>query len=944
MKTKFLVFSILFILTLWAKTSYGQCDAEFTLAPLNFCTEFDTMHVVNNSVGTGLTYLWEFDGQTFTDFEPNIVGYDDGIYWIYLTVTNGSCTNTDSIKVNIYGTPTCDLGNDTTICDGNAIQLFGGVGSGFYWNGVWSENSTHLVSLPGTYTLQLDDGRCVNYDTITVFEGTSPDPIHLGNDTTLCVGETTILDANPANVYIWNTGANTQTIEVNQAGTYNVITYNDSLGDCSSSDEIVITYDATNPPDLGDDIETCGDTILFVPNPESFISKLWSTGETTDTINVSTSNQYSIETINMNNCPGWDTIQVACNLHPETNLANDTTVVEGTTIALTPNSIFGVEPISDASGIEFNKTTKNVDVTNDFTLGIIVNPSAESFNYYGGLISRGNGSQVNQMDFIWFLKPDHTFELQLRNGTDSVIITSTSTLEIGVDYVLSATISSTNGIKLYANGLNVASTTKTITISDLGGSLNILRTFNEQYNPTLGHCSAKNAVFTGAFVWNSVLSQSDITNWQNNTSILPQSGNLTLELWFKDNKGNKVINNVDGSIGYVYDLKKWKGNFPFSNHHNTYQSISWDIGSSDYGIDFLASTTTDIHITVSNEHNCYVTDSIKITVEDSVYTNPNQANIYYQGGTPVNGGFVKLWKINSQGHKKLIGLFDIINGVVNFGELDAGVYALHLIGITGYKSFFYEDANNIQGADLIVLDNGNYIDLNIEIPVAPPNKNNQSKEVKEVTGTVSGYLSYAPTGKGKGIWKSGSPNKENPIPFEVVEVNLQSTSPLNTLDEITFYQTFMAGVSNETGYYEINNVPLGDYVVYPNISKYDSIIVDPYEVTITSTDTVFEDLNYEVDSVSGAGTGNGTTQVTDVINNDDIRIYPNPTNNYITIDLSSYKDAKIRIYNLMGMKIYENKIKKTNKTKINLSFAPRGVYLLQILTDNGTYSRKIMLE
>lgn len=63
--------------------------------------------------------------------------------------------------------------------------------------------------------------------------------VDLGNDTTICVDEILILDAGDGSSFVWNTGALTQTIEIDTAGTYWVEVTN-ATG-CTDFDDVEVT-------------------------------------------------------------------------------------------------------------------------------------------------------------------------------------------------------------------------------------------------------------------------------------------------------------------------------------------------------------------------------------------------------------------------------------------------------------------------------------------------------------------------------------------------------------------------------------------------------------------------------------------------------------------------------------------------------------------------------
>lgn len=78
---------------------------------------------------------------------------------------------------------------------------------------------------------------------------------------------------------------------------------------------------------------------------------------------------------------------------------------------------------------------------------------------------------------------------------------------------------------------------------------------------------------------------------------------------------------------------------------------------------------------------------------------------------------------------------------------------------------------------------------------------------------------------------------------------------------------------------------------------------------------------------------------------DDINIYPNPTNNQITVDLGTApsKNTTLEVMDLVG-KVLHNQILTTTKTTINLSNYSQGVYLVKITNDRGNKVYKVIKE
>ena len=77
------------------------------------------------------------------------------------------------------------------------------------------------------------------------------------------------------------------------------------------------------------------------------------------------------------------------------------------------------------------------------------------------------------------------------------------------------------------------------------------------------------------------------------------------------------------------------------------------------------------------------------------------------------------------------------------------------------------------------------------------------------------------------------------------------------------------------------------------------------------------------------------------INEDNINIYPNPTNSelFVTCSKSTIYWKELEIYNMIGVKLYETKSSE-NKLIIDVKTWPRGVYFICIKSDNNIHTKK----
>ena len=160
---------------------------------------------------------------------------NSGNYWVKVTNSNG-CIGIDTINLTFSSFLNVNIGKDTTICFGDTILLNAGlIGSIYQWNN-GAQTQTINVWTSGVYWVQVINGNCNNSDTININVVQHP-VINLGNDTVMCPGDLIILDAGLGYNYLWSTGSNQSSINVNMPGKYSVIVSN---GGCKAIDEIKI--------------------------------------------------------------------------------------------------------------------------------------------------------------------------------------------------------------------------------------------------------------------------------------------------------------------------------------------------------------------------------------------------------------------------------------------------------------------------------------------------------------------------------------------------------------------------------------------------------------------------------------------------------------------------------------------------------------------------------
>jgi gliding motility-associated-like protein len=270
----------------------------------------------------GSSYLWS-TGATSRTLDVNAAG----TYWV--KVMNKQCAKYDTVVVKYIPMPHVDLGKDTTVCKGATVLLDAGNASSSHLWSTGDTTRTILVTRPGTYWAQANNGKCSHRDSIVV--NYISIVVDLGNDQTLCQATPYVLDAkNPsADAYLWSTGETTQKITVTTKGKYWVQV---RVKQCYESDTVNINYLLLDKVHLGKDTLLCAGQKITLDIGNPGLQHLWNTSDTTQTLVVSRAGAYIGTALN-GKCTEKDTINVGY-INFKLNLGHDTTVCEGMAVPL----------------------------------------------------------------------------------------------------------------------------------------------------------------------------------------------------------------------------------------------------------------------------------------------------------------------------------------------------------------------------------------------------------------------------------------------------------------------------------------------------------------------------------------------------------------------------------------------------------------------------------
>ncbi len=317
----------------WVTMTNGVCTVSDSISiqfvpPPDVSLGNDTIicsgqQVTLDAGNAGALFLWS-NGATTQTISVSATGY------YVVSVSLAGCTDDDSLQLTVQLPPPVFLGNDTTLCTGEQLALGASVAG---YQNLWSNGSTlnsMTVTSAGTYWVQLDDGICNITDSINVnFD--IPPVVSVGNDTTLCEGQSLTLDAGvPAAAYLWSTGATTQSISVTLNGTYVIEV---TKGACRAGDTIMVDFIPLLPVELGADTTLCdGQAVTLDPSLAGY-TYLWSTGATTQTLTVNAAGLFQV-TVNDGQCDTRDSVSVFFLSYPVVNLGPDTAFCENVPVFL----------------------------------------------------------------------------------------------------------------------------------------------------------------------------------------------------------------------------------------------------------------------------------------------------------------------------------------------------------------------------------------------------------------------------------------------------------------------------------------------------------------------------------------------------------------------------------------------------------------------------------
>ncbi len=372
-------------------------EADFVVIEPH-CKEMEVSILFTGTATPMANLTWELDGGVLinsspaTDIAP--AGSEITVRWesegsrlIKLTVNDGGCVDDEFESIFVRKLPLAEAGPNASICMGQCVQLQGsGTGVWFTWSpaaGLSTTDGLTTTACPTettTYylTVMNADG-CAAVDSVTI--NVETDFLTVSPNTTICVGESTLLQAIGGSSYTWsptiglnNPNIATPTANPSTTTTYTVISPN--FNGCIDTAQVIVFV---NPEPIAvacEDKTICnGDSIQLVVT--TFAQYAWSPSNTllnpntgTPTAFPTVTTTYTVTVTDENGCTDTDEVVVFVNTPSAISAGNDTQICTGTSVQLIASgaNTYSWSPTTGLNNPNISNPIANPTTTTTYTV------------------------------------------------------------------------------------------------------------------------------------------------------------------------------------------------------------------------------------------------------------------------------------------------------------------------------------------------------------------------------------------------------------------------------------------------------------------------------------------------------------------------------------------------------------------------------------------------
>ena len=500
------------------------------------CTGQSTTVTATSTPSTGVSYAWAVP--TGVANPGNVSSFNTliaGTYTVTVTITATGCTKVASgtVSTNMLPIPgtnvsetSGNVNNDAIICSGDPFSITGTGGTAYTWStgATGATLSLSGVTTTTTYTVTVANAngctatttrvitvnqRPTASTTVTDASGT------VNNDGILCNGASATITASGGTSYTWSTTATTAFITVSPTATTTyTVTVRDANG-CTATATRTITVHPNPTVTVNSPTICAGQTATLTASPSGGTSYtyIWSSGETTASINKTTAGTFTVTVTNQNACTATASGTVTVNPLPTPN----NSVTETSGVAINDAIICVGDPatITATGGVSY--------VWSNSSTGAAITVSPNASTTYTVTVTGANGCTATSTRTITVnLLPIAIIGVTDNSGNvnnDGIICAGAS-----------ATLTASGGTSYtWSNGFTTstimvspaATTTYTVTVRDGNGCTDTeVRTITVNPNPTptatapqvcVGFPVTVTATGGGTYLWATGATTSTIT-------------------------------------------------------------------------------------------------------------------------------------------------------------------------------------------------------------------------------------------------------------------------------------------------------------------------------------------------------------------------------------------------------------------------------------------------
>ena len=854
-----------------------------------------------------------------TEATQTITASAAGSYTVTYTDGNG-CSSTSAptvVAVNANPTaPTITPSGATSFCAGGSVDLVSSEITGNIWS---TSETTGLITVnsSGAYSVTYTDGNGCSATSSPISITVNPAPtapvVTASGTTTFCIGGSVDLTSSQTSGNVWSTTETTQTINVTTSGSYSV-TYTDGNGCTAVSTPIVVTVNALPNAPL---ITASGATTFCTGGSVDLVSSeltgnVWSTTETTNSINVNSSGSYSVTYTDGNGC----------------SATSAPTVVTVNTS--------GPAPVISANGPTTFCAGGSVDLSSSEASG---NTWSTSETTQTIIVSSSGSYTVTYVDAFGCTGTSAPFMVTVNPAPTAPVITASGPTSFCVGGSVDLTSSQVSG-----NTWSTSATTQTINVTAAG-------TYTVDYIDGNG-CSMTSApvvVTVNANPTSPVITPNSPTTFCSGGSVVLTSSQANGNVWSTTESTQAVTVNTSGSYTVMYtDVNGCSATSAPVTVSVSANPVAPSITSSgpatfcSGGSVVLMSSTAGGNVWSTSE----TTQSISVGLSGSYTVTYTDGNGCSATSTPfavtVNASpTAPTITANSpttfcQGGSVFLTSSQFTGNAWSTTETTQGI----TVNNAGSYSVMYTDGNGCSAISTPVLV---IVNTNPPIPTITANG--------PLTFCAGGFVNLSSSQTGGNTWSTtettqtvsigltgaynvtytdanGCSATSSPVSVTVNPLPVIIMTPFTDvcLEEAAF--TLSAG-SPAGGVYSGAGVSGGAF--YPSVAGI-GVHTITYEYTnaIGCTNTAQMEI-----------TVNNCASISE-IENGGFNVYPNPTLNNLNISSKFGLIDEIKVYDAAGRLVYSiNSVSENSKT-IDMSELSVGVYNIEISTENNIYRTRVL--